>query len=115
MAHGLLSLTVLLFKVLLPQACGRLDIMNSNLPPSSIWLCEMIGLSISALLMVSEFTNGLDGAPSAMIFRLVALDNGNWISTSSKNGLKFPRLGLEFETTHTYDPTTYNPDTGFTG
>lgn len=63
------SPTVLSFehKVLLPQACGRLDIVNSNLPPSSSWLCEITGVGISAPLMVSEFTNGIDGAPSEII------------------------------------------------
>jgi hypothetical protein len=65
----ILSPTVLSFefKVLLPQACGRLDIVNSNLPPSSSWLCEITGLGISTPLMVSEFMNGFDGAPSEII------------------------------------------------
>jgi hypothetical protein len=102
-AHGLLSHTVssLEYKVLLPQACGLLDIMNSNLPPSSNWLCDIMGPGISSPLMVSEFTNGFDGAPSEMIFRLVALDNGNCISTSSKNGLKVQRLAVQSERYYT--------------
>jgi hypothetical protein len=51
--------------------------------------------------MVREFTNGFDGAPSEIILRPVALDDGNWMSTSSKNGLKVPRLAVEFEQYYT--------------
>jgi hypothetical protein len=35
-----------------PGLC-RLDIMNSNLPPSNNWLCEIMGLGISSLSMVN--------------------------------------------------------------
>jgi hypothetical protein len=90
--------------------------MKSNVPPPSNWLCEIMGLGMSSPLIVSEFMYGFDGAPYEMILRSVAFDSGNWISASSKNGLKVSKLEVKPEqNVHTYVPTTYNPDTGLTG
>jgi hypothetical protein len=67
--------------VLLPHACGLLDIMNSNVPPSSNWLCEIMGLCIPSPLIDSECMYGFEGAPFEIISRFVPFDSGNRIST----------------------------------
>lgn len=68
-------------EVLLPHACGLLDIVNSNVPPLSNWLCETMGLSIPSPLIDSECTYGFEGAPFEIISRFVPFDSGNRIST----------------------------------
>jgi len=102
--------------VLLPHACGLLDIINSNVPPSSNWLCEIMGLCIPSPLIDSECMYGFEGAPFEIISRFVPFDIGNRTSTRSKNGLKISMLDMKStQNARAYVPTTYNPDTGFTG